>query len=105
MSHTTVRTESGSTPRSTSASAPSLSCAGRVGRMSRTKACSYYLLVDCDAVDHGRAYEHQYTGASYRQLAKVAHLAGCSACQRIVRERTGISWLSLWRSRVGTRAT
>lgn len=40
------------------------------------------LLVDCGAADHGRAYQQQYQGASYRQLAAIAHAAGMDFEQR-----------------------
>jgi len=53
------------------------------------------LLVDCEAVDHGQAYQHQYTGASYKQLAKIARLAGFSFEQRrewyLLAESLGVS--------------
>jgi hypothetical protein len=40
------------------------------------------LLIDCPTEDHGRAFASQATGASYRQLAYLAHLAGFSDEER-----------------------
>jgi hypothetical protein len=40
------------------------------------------LLVDCDDACHGRAYDQQYRGATYKQLAAIAHAAGMSYQQR-----------------------
>jgi hypothetical protein len=40
------------------------------------------LLVDCGAADHGRAYAQQYQGATYRQLAAIAHAADMSCEER-----------------------
>jgi hypothetical protein len=40
------------------------------------------LLLDCDATDHGRRAARQCRGATYKQLAFIAHLAGCDAEER-----------------------
>lgn len=40
------------------------------------------LLVDCAAHNHGRAVPRQSRGASYRQLARIAHTAGFSKEER-----------------------
>jgi hypothetical protein len=36
------------------------------------------LLLDCASVDHGHAYARQYQGATYRQIAAIAHAADMS---------------------------
>jgi len=41
------------------------------------------LLIDCAAHDHGRAVPRQSRGASYRQLAKIAHTCGWSKDERV----------------------
>lgn len=41
------------------------------------------LLVDCPAHDHGRQVPRQSRGASYRQLAAIAHRLGWSKEQRV----------------------
>jgi hypothetical protein len=52
-------------------------------------------LVDCDVADQGRAYAQQYRGATYRQLAAIAHAAGMSPGERqkwyAVAESVGLS--------------
>jgi hypothetical protein len=41
------------------------------------------LLLDCDATDHGRRAERQMRGASYKQLALIAHSVGMSKAERV----------------------
>lgn len=41
------------------------------------------LLIDCGATDHGRRAERQMRGASYKQLALIAHSAGMSKAERV----------------------
>ena len=40
------------------------------------------LLMDCDVAHHGRAYAQQYQGATYRQLASIAHVVDMSCEER-----------------------
>jgi hypothetical protein len=40
------------------------------------------LLIDCDDARHGRAFEQQYRGATYKQLAAIAHVVSMSYQQR-----------------------
>lgn len=53
------------------------------------------LVGDCYGTDHGRAYAQQYKGATYKQLAAIAHTAGMSKDERVrwyrVAEEMGIS--------------
>ncbi|MDP9484715.1 MAG: hypothetical protein M3Q49_02795 [Actinomycetota bacterium] len=50
--------------------------AGPYGRLLR-------LIGDCHAVLDGPLYRHQYRGASYKQLAAIAHVAGMKKPERI----------------------
>jgi hypothetical protein len=54
-----------------------------IGKRVEEPHCSVLIqLIDCGATDHGRRAERQMHGASYKQLAYIAHLVSMSRAAR-----------------------